>query len=47
MGKTYPNVEFDVFIRDNFDIKANGGDCCDALIHLQFIQNGCRVRWKI
>ena len=35
---TYPNIEFNVFIRYCFDVEADCGDCSDRLIEFEFIQ---------
>lgn len=39
---TYPNIEFNIFIRYCFDVEADGGDCSYRLIEFEFIQ----YRWE-
>ena len=39
---TYPNIEFNIFIRYCFDVEADGGDCSYRLIKFEFIQ----YRWE-
>lgn len=34
-----PYVEFGVFVRNGFDVEADGGDCCDVLVELELVEN--------
>ena len=40
---TYPNIEFNIFIRYCFDVEADCGDCSYRLIEFEFIQ----YRWGL
>lgn len=35
---TYPNIEFNVFIRYCLDVESDCGDCSDGLVEFEFIQ---------
>jgi hypothetical protein len=39
--ETYPNIEFNIFIRYCLDVKPDCGDCSNRLIEFEFIQYGC------
>jgi hypothetical protein len=38
---TYPNIEFDIFIRYCLDVKSDCWDCSNRLIEFEFIQYRC------
>ena len=49
-----PHVELDVLVRDGLDVEADGGDCGDVLVELEFVEDcwrgwfvlaGCLVNW--
>lgn len=41
MSADVPHVEFNVLVRDCFDVEADGRDGRDGLVEFEFIENGC------
>ena len=41
LSANVPHIEFDVLVRDGFDVEPDGGDSGHALVQLQFVEYRC------
>jgi hypothetical protein len=39
-----PDVELGVLVCDGLDVETDRGDCCDILVQLKFVEDGCLAR---